>query len=197
MKKVVNGSVTVNGYPLQLGPGKAHRGHYLEILQASADQLDAMLSHHSKVLVLRVDFHLNAATTDNAPMSDLIRRFRKKLARQGFKRLGFIWCREHASGQAQHYHAAFIVDGNKCRHPHNLIKRIQAEWEWRELGRVYVPTNCYYLVRRDSPHSARKALARLSYLAKVDTKQRRGASTNDYSASRLRHRLLSAPNVDA
>ncbi|MEX1670345.1 inovirus-type Gp2 protein [Zhongshania guokunii] len=197
MKKIVSGNVMVNGYPLQLGPGKAHLGHYLEILQAAADQLDAMLSHHSKVLVFRIDFHLHAATTDNAPMSGFVRRFRKKLSRRDFKRLGFIWCREHNTGNAQHYHATFIVDGNKCRHPHNLIKLIQYEWEWRELGRVYVPANCYYLVRRNAPYSAKRALARMSYLAKVDTKQQRSASTNDYSASRLRHRLLPAKHTDA
>ncbi len=182
--------VTLNGKLLNLPQSKQGKGHYLEILEVIVDQIDAMQSHHSRVLVLRVDLHLHEWTASNSVVSELISRFRKKLARRDIKRLGYIWCREQDGSDAQHYHFAFLIDGNKHRHPKRLIEEIQCIWDERQIGFTYVPKRCYTLLKRGDYVTYQKTFDRLSYLAKVATKSKRKATTNDYSASRIKHREI-------
>lgn len=176
----------INEKELHLPASKQGRGHYLPILVKTVEQLDAMLSYDCKILVFRFDLHLYESTDDNQLMSQLIRRYRQWIGRQGHSRLGFIWCREQATGKAQHYHCAFILDANKTRHSHHHIKKIERLWMDRDYGNVYTPKNCYYVIKRDDAKSYQRAFSRLSYLAKVDTKDVRPSTTNDYSTSRIK-----------
>lgn len=176
----------INGKALWLPPSKQGKGHYLPILEALVGQLDAMLSHHCKVLVFRLDLHLYQGSDDNAVLSAFIRRYRSWAERQGHHHIGFIWCREQHSSTAQHYHCAFMLDGNKHRHPHRIIEAIERLWRDRELGYVHTPKRCYKLLKRDDSATYQQVFNRCSYLAKVATKQQRLPTTNDYSASRIK-----------
>lgn len=187
VKKIIKSqSVVLNGRVLQLPASKGGKGHYQPILARIVDQLDAMLSHHCKLLVFRLDFHLNGGTDNNRLMSEFIRRYRKWTKRQGYSRLGFIWCREQESSKAQHYHCVFIFDGNKTRHPHRHIRQIERLWDAFQQGSVFTPKNCYCVLKRDDDAAYQLLFDRLSYLAKVATKNIRPATTNDYSASRIK-----------
>ncbi len=104
-------------------------------------------------------------------------------------RLGFIWCREQEHSHAQHYHCVFILDGNKTRHPHRHIEQIEGLWEERQLGSVYTPKNCYIVLKRGDDEAYQRLFDRLSYLAKVATKNLRAPATNDYSTSRIKPKL--------
>lgn len=187
LKKIIKEpAVVINGKALQLPISKQGKGHYLPILQITVDQLDAMLSHHCKVLVLRLDLRLHMGSPDNRVMSSFIHRYRNSLQNKGFKRIGYVWCREQDTSHAQHYHCVFLLDGNKARHPHNIIKAIEHLWEDWELGSVYTPGKCYRLLKRDDSDGYQTLFERLSYLAKVATKSNRAVTTNDYSASRIK-----------
>jgi len=187
MKKVITGPVVVvNNHTLNLPNSKKGLGHYLPLLEKTVEQLDAMLSYHCQVMVLRIDLRLYVGTTDNKPMSDFIRRLRKRLTSKGYKRVGYVWCREQQSSAAQHYHLAVIVDANKSRHPHNLIELIQYLWETWGHVKPYTPKNCYGVIKRGDDVAYEKQFCRLSYLAKVATKENREKTTNDYSASRIK-----------
>jgi len=187
VKKVVLAPVVlINNHTLTLPNSKKGLGHYLPLLEKTVEQLDAMLSYHCQVMVLRIDLRLYVGTTDNKPMSDFIRRLRKRLTAKGYKRVGYIWCREQQSSAAQHYHLAVIVDANKSRHPHNLIELIEYLWETWGHVKPYTPKNCYAVIKRGDDIAYGSQFSRLSYLAKVATKDNREKTTNDYSTSRIR-----------
>jgi Inovirus Gp2 len=186
VKRVVNGSaVTIDGVTLQI-IGGAKQGCYVEILERTKQQLDAMLSHHCKILVLRLDLSINYYTPMNELISKFIRKVRKKLVRQyGFTRMGFIWAREQEKAKKQHYHFALIVDANKVRHPHRVISicvRIAEAWELR----LFTPKHCYYQINRGDKLGYQRAYRRLSYLAKTRGKGYKAGSANDYSSSRIK-----------
>jgi len=187
MKKVIIGpEVIVGNHTLTLPYSKKGLGHYLPLLEKTVEQLDAMLSYHCQVMVLRMDLRLHVGTSDNKPMSDFIRRLRKRMSAKGYKRVGYIWCREQQSSAAQHYHLAVIVDANKSRHPHHLIKLIEYLWETWGHVKPYTPKNCYGVIKRGDDIAYGKQFSRLSYLAKVATKDNREKVTNDYSTSRIK-----------
>jgi len=187
MKKVITGPVVIVGnHTLTLPYSKKGLGHYLPLLEKTVEQLDAMLSYHCQVMVLRIDLRLYVGTNDNKPMSDFIRRLRKRLAPKGYKRVGYIWCREQQSSAAQHYHLAVIVDANKSRHPHHLIKLIEYLWETWGHVKPYTPKKCYEVIKRGDDVTYGRQFSRLSYLAKVATKDNRKKTTNDYSTSRIK-----------
>lgn len=181
-----------NNFAFKLPLSKGGKGHYLEILEKIKDQIDAMLSHHSKVLVVIVGLHLHEWTPDNEVMSTFLRRLKTllKAKKVGLKRVGHTWCREQDASDCQHYHFALIVDGNKFCRSHNLVKLIERTWEhWGCFPKPYTPKNCYYRISRGCEGSYRRAFTRLSYFAKVATKGQRPESTNDYSTSRIRFKV--------
>lgn len=178
----------INGRSFDLPASKQGKGHYLPILEAVVEQLDALLSYHSKILVFRQDLRLYDGTDTNDPMSTLIRRYRPWLRRRGHKRLGYIWCREQDTSDAQHYHSAFILNANNTRHPKYHINQIEHYWEILGNADARTPKNCYLVIKRGDNTAYQQAFKRLSYLAKVATKDKRDKATNDYSASRIKVR---------
>mgnify|MGYP000397287825 CR=1 FL=1 len=186
MKKVIRASeIELDSSVLGI-QGNLKQGCFLEILERIKQQLDAMLSHHCKILVVRLDLHVGGYRPENEIMSKFIRKVRKKLyAYYGFKRLGFIWVREQERAIQQHYHLAFFMDANKVRHPDKLIsicERIAKAWELF----LFTPKNCYYLINRNDSKAYSKAFYRLSYLSKERGKGYKAKAANDYSASRIK-----------
>ena len=178
--------MVINNKGLYLWYREYSKGHYLPILKSAAGQLDAMLSHHSKVLVFRLDFRLHEGTDSNILISEFIRRYRKHSVRHGVNRLGYLWCREQATKNKPHYHCAFFVNGHVHQHPHNLIEQARYYWETWECGSLSIPKNPYLLVGRNDEEAYQQAFNRISYLAKVGTKGDRPPTTNDYSSSRIK-----------
>lgn len=189
MKTVVKAKqVVINNKTLSLWHRKNAKGHYLPILEKSVDQMDAMLSHHCKIMVFRLDLRMPEYTETNQTVSGFIKRYRKGLKSMGFKRLGYIWCREQASSDKQHYHVAFMVDANRYQQPHHLIELAEYYWECWTGGSVFIPKSPSRVIRRGDQAAYNECFNRLSYLAKVSTKDKRPEATNDYSASRLKFR---------
>jgi Inovirus Gp2 len=146
-----------------------------------------MLAHHCKILVVRFDLHLHDWTDNNKPISDFQRKLRQRLRRSyKLKRMGYVWCREQVRGNSQHYHCAVIVDANRIQYPHKLLCLIDEVWQGWGHPQPYTPKNCYYTVCRDDSKAYQEVFDRLSYIAKVDTKQNRLATTSDYQASRIK-----------
>lgn len=169
---------------------KRNQGYFSHILVKSVEQINAMLSYHNKVLIFRLDFHLNEPTEKSELVSSFIRRLRSWFKRQGYKRLGYIWCREQGNSDKPHYHMAFIVDANKCRNPYRLIKQVEHYWQDWQYGFVYTPRNCYYVLKRNDEVQYQKVFSRISYLAKTKTKGTKLLSANDYSASRIKSKYM-------
>lgn len=158
----------------------------MEILERTKAQLDAMLSHHSRIMAVRLDLRMYEYQPNNELLSRYVRKVRKKLvARYGLKRVGFIWARERENADHQHYHFSVFVDANKVRHPKYIIDICSRVWaNWGQSP--YTPKNCYYIIRRGNRDEFQKAFHRLSYLSKESGKGYKSKSANDYSASRIK-----------
>ncbi len=88
----------------------------------------------------------------------------------------------------QHYHVTFMVDGNKHQHPSLLIDMAKIYWEDRDIGTLFVPKQCYGLLRRGDEKGFLSILEHLSYLAKAFSKGNKTKTTNDYEGSRIKPR---------
>lgn len=187
MKNIVNGVVIkMNTDALYIYNKKKYE-YFLEILCAIEDQLNAMISRHSKVMMLRLDFHLNSYTEDNLEISRVIEKIRKHLARKyNMKKFGYVWAREIENSSVQHYHLTLFLNGNKISYPSKLIDWIEKIWTNRGHSKPYTPKNCFKIIVRDDVDGMQYAFKRAAYLAKVRGKMGSAAGVNDYSASRLK-----------
>lgn len=194
MKQVVRvGTVVIQGQVLPICANSKH-GCFVEILERTKDQMDAMLSHHSKILVIRFDLHVDTYQPTNALISKFVRKLRKKLtAKYKLTRIGYIWAREQEKAKRQHYHFALIVDANKIRYPKKVLEIVDGIWQAWLLPKPYTPRNCYYLVKRGDTEIYQEAFYRLSYLAKTRGKGYKSKTANDYSASRIAHKQVAEP----
>jgi Inovirus Gp2 len=163
------------------------RGCYLEILEALKSQMDAFLSHHARMLFVRVDLHQYEYSDDNKPMSDFMRKFIKRLKRDyKMTRVGYLWVREMEKAKRQHYHLVVMLDGRAVRYPKKVIEvaeSIADGWGW---PKPFTPKKCYYTVHRSDFDSFAQAFRRGSYLAKERGKGYKGITANNYGRSVIR-----------
>jgi len=181
-------TVVIQGQALPINANGKH-GCFVEILARTKDQLDAMLSHHSRILVIRFDLHVDTFQPDNKLISDFVRKLRKKLkANFNLTRIGYIWAREQEKAKQQHYHFALIIDANKVRYPTRVLETVDVIWQAWLLPKPYTPKNCYYVVKRFDTVKFQEAFNRLSYMAKTRGKGYKSKTANDYSTSRINHK---------
>lgn len=187
MKRVIKTEdVELCGKVLKLPPSKKGKGHYFEILQKLVSQMDAMLSHHCKLLIFRVDLHLHQKSGTSRQLSTFFRRLKRRLETRGVKRLGYVWCREQDQAEKQHYHVCFMVDGNIYRNPYHLIELIRDYWTDWQVGSIWQPKKSFYNLGRGDLIGYQEVFDRISYLAKVDTKGNKPKTSNDYGGSRIK-----------
>ena len=180
--------VSIDGVELRVN-ADGKKGVFLEIVEAAKEQLDAMLSHHARVLVVRLDIRQHDYTADNKPMSRFMAKLIKRLKRRyETDRIGFVWVREMERAKHQHYHLALMLDGRKVRHPARiieLVEEIAERWDW---PKPYTPERCYYLVHRNDSEAYRDAMYRLSYMAKERGKGYKAGTANNYGRSAVKPR---------
>ena len=164
-------------------------GVILAMTKNMINQLDAMLSHHSKIHLVRFDLHVSEYTQNN----EIITKFNRKLFRwlkreYKLKRIGFMWCREQETSDNQHYHYALMLDGHKVQHPECILEQVKEIWNIHLNGFMYIPESCYYNIERGNDQSRRDAIYRISYLAKAKSKDKKAPQTKNYGTSRIKHK---------
>ncbi|MDN3638747.1 inovirus-type Gp2 protein [Simiduia curdlanivorans] len=160
-------------------------GIYTAILKRFVGQLEAMLSHHSRVLVVRVDLREYSKYPDNNRVSTFLARLIAHLKRHyDTKRIAYGWVRELEKAKQQHYHAFLVLDGHKVNRAHYINQKCREIWSFMD-GSQYTPANCYYHFHRDDQLKQQAAIYRISYLAKGRGKGYRPEQTKDYAASRI------------
>lgn len=188
--------VELDGMPFRVNNGGGKHSCYVEILSVIHDQLEAMLSYHSKVLVLRLDLHLGDYSHDNHELSRFIEKIKRRYHdHYRGQRMGYIWVREQEKAKQQHYHLALYLDANKIQHPAKLIYWIEQRWQSRGHPKPYTPENCFAVINRKNDSFKQAIFERLSYLAKTRGKGYRCKDTNDYSGSRIKPKKTSAGDV--
>lgn len=167
----------------------ATQGCYVEILERIKCQMDAMLSHHSRVIVIRLDLHVNHYEDKNSLLSKFIRKLRKRLTnRYDIKRIGFVWVREIETAKKQHHHLAIMLNANKINYPTKVYDLIDEIWMGWNQPKPFRPKNGYYNLTRTDTDTYQAAFERLSYLAKERGKGYKAKKANDYSTSRIKPR---------
>lgn len=208
--RIISNEPTINLDGLELNVMVRGEGYYKEPLKAFKDQLDAMLSHHSKVFVFRFDIRikednyyndegieLDTFTDDNQVITNFLRVFNRWLkGRYNLLRIGYIWCREIEDAKKQHYHLVFMVDGNKINKSASLYNTIMPKIKEiaDKQGLVeHIPPNPYMVDNADLKQNDytlyKDAFYRASYLAKVSGKNIKGERANNFQPSRVKPRL--------
>ncbi len=163
-------------------------GLYTQPLIRMLSQIEAMLSHHNKVFLLRIDLH----QSDYTDTSKHVSRFFKQLSaflqkHYDLKRIGFAWAREQEKANSQHYHCFILLDGNKVKAPHRLTEA--AQWYWTVLheGTLSWPEiRCCYQLTRNNRNTLQDAIYHISYLAKGRGKGCKPAQAKNFGVSRLK-----------
>lgn len=176
-------ALTINGDTWWVNSAKS--GLITHAIKSMIGQIDAMLSHHSKIHIIRFDLRIYEYTQNNEIVTTFNRRLHKWLKRKYIlKRIGFMWCRELETSKKQHYHYALLLDGHKINYPEEVNKKVKDIW--RQLdGSEYFPEHCYYNIKRNDYESIQAAIWRISYLAKTRGKGYKPQQTKNYGTSRI------------
>ena len=159
---------------------------FTDILDTMHAQMQAMLSHHNKVIVVRIDLHCEKYTSGNSELSRFMCKVRKRpYSHYKCTRFGYLWVREQERQKSQHYHVMLIIDANKIQHPSALLGWLQERWSVRGHPRPYVPKHCFYKINRGDDKAFGEAFYRCSYLAKERGKGYGSLGANNYSGSRV------------
>lgn len=176
-------------YRINSGKNKAIFTHQMGKI---IEQIETALTWYKRVFTLVFDLRVKVFTSDNNYMKVLLSKLRFYLTKHyKMEKLGYAWCREQYKSSTQHYHMALMLDGAKINYPHKLLNTIQQMWcEITFGGHLYTPKNCYYMIHRDrkslNDDTKERAIYRVSYQAKVKSKEKNTAKANDYGTSQLK-----------
>lgn len=186
MKQVtIDDHIVIGGrvYPINKGV----HGCYRIIIQRTVDQLLALSSYHSKVLINMFVLHSHREEQDNAIMSRLMRKMTRHInRRKSGGRLAYVWVRELSSNKKTHFHLALFVNGNTFNGVWGFFIAIQKLWQglW-DVGSVHYIEKTYKYVRDDNA-MLMQAVYHLSYFAKTRTKEGCPNFVNEFCTSRLK-----------
>ena len=198
MRKLTNKpAVKIDGLilPIQnIGKDGTLYDCYVEPLQRFKREIDAMLSHHDKVFVLRLDVHVHTHSQTNEVISKFRKSYTDRIKRYyKTKNVAYVWCREVEKKKKQHYHFAVIVDGNEAWVAGALLAMAEEVAAIQDLSIGYCDNPSYLIKRTDLAKgdysTYNDAFYRLSYLAKERGKTIKAERANSYQTSRIKPRL--------
>jgi len=162
-------------------------GIYTHMMKGMLDQVEAMLSHHNKVFLLRFDLHQPSYTDNSEHVSKFIQRLSDHLTvKYKLSRFGYAWVREQEKAKQQHYHCFILLDGNKVQESGYILKAAKKYWELYFDGSLCWPTGrCYHRLTRDDHAALQDAIYHISYLAKGRGKGYKSAQAKNFGRSRV------------
>jgi len=175
-------------YKINSGKNKPIYTHQMKRI---IEQVENMLTWHRRVFIVVFDLHVGSFSATNKQISALIEKVRYYIEKNyKTKKFGYCWCREQHTSDKQHYHIGIMLDGAKINYPHKLLGGILNIWkEITPDGTLYTPKNCYYSTIRKNESVKLEAIYRLSYQAKVWTKDKNNVHANDYATSQIKANL--------
>ncbi|GAA60577.1 hypothetical protein P20652_2443 [Pseudoalteromonas sp. BSi20652] len=161
-------------------------GIYTKQMKSMLNQLEAVLTHYSQVLILRFDIRTFAYTDDNNVITGLFTYLLRHL-KQTYQtdNIGYHWTREQEKAKQQHYHCVLILDANKVRHP-SRINNFILEMGNTHNVRPWIPENCFYRFKRNEVNVKQNAIYRISYLAKARGKGYKPPQVKNHGSSRIK-----------
>lgn len=190
---------------------KGHSGYYVKILDTIERLFNHMVSRHGKVFCFMFELNYPKSYYSNYPENnDLISHFMKKLMIHYNVKLScnpcYIWARERSDAGQIHYHCILLLNGNKIRDGHRVLRKATQIWEkclGIEDGKGLVHSvfndkeendpfyrNQYYgiqLIRCRSEFDIvyNQCFKAASYLAKCFSKGSAPSFANEFGSSRL------------
>lgn len=101
------------------------------IMRLLEDQARAMTERHSKVLPVRADFRFPqdyVQDGSNLETQKLLKNTVQYYRNQGIE-CRYLAVREQNLSDHPHYHAMFLLDGNKVRSPYGVVQKTQELWK--------------------------------------------------------------------
>lgn len=190
-------SIDLCGVVVELPKSKDDAGHYLDILEAMAQQLRNLLTYTDKLCLFRFDLHVAQWSSGSSEVSRFLAKVKQVLKSKSWKhnRVGHAWCREQTpygysvngfqSANQQHYHCVLILDAHITQNSKSLMPLIERIWK-EELGQPRVWRNDSRILRRGDDKTFGQVMEWLSYLAKVSSKELTPEHAKSYSVSRIR-----------
>lgn len=174
-------------------------GVFTDALDASYAQLDAILTHYSKVVVVLIQLHQSEYTTDNHPLSRFFKSFIAAVKKQyastnnpADSKVAYAWAREESEERTnQHYHIAIMLNGSKCKSSYHINELARQSWlKIDQNNQVWFPKRNAYHISRNHEHCGhhldlRAARMRMSYAAKMRTKELVPVKTRKFGFSHL------------
>ncbi len=156
-------------------------------LKAFIDELNFMLSKHSRVFLFRFDLRFaddNILTDNSKIITIFIRRLRRFIEpHYKTKDLAYSWARELEKAKQQHYHFVLMLDGNRINHPQSLCKKIRQIWF--EISGGSPHWSKWYCFHRTDDNLRSAAVKHVSYIFKVRGKGYKPKQARDYGHSRM------------
>ncbi len=192
-------------------------GCCVQHLQSMFSQIEAMLSWHSKVLMIVFEVHMKVFTPDNKAFSRFLEQAEKRIFRFykrefdiKLNRMGLCWgreihldkeqqkifvasewAREQEKAKKQHYHVIMLLDGDS----------VQSYWNVSQIIKEMIEADCRkdifashwiehepVMIYRNNRESLEKAFYWASYAAKERGKGYRAKTANDFSVSKVPYR---------
>ena len=165
-------------------------GVYVEIMEKIVEQLDASFRIHKRVHVVLFILQHRETSQDNKDISKFMHVLIQWIKRNcKTKKVGYVWVREweKAKTKSHHYHCALFIDGDRVRHPKEIIKAIKSKWyKYGNVPDKFLK-NFYYNIRKENYKEQRDAVIwRVSYYGKTRGKGYRNPQSSDYQTSRLK-----------
>jgi len=186
MKQEIFGDhIEIQGLNYPINTGK--EGCYKIIIERTVEQLLAMSSYHSKILVNMFVLQCQGDERYNDKISRLMRKITKHIRRtKNGGKMAYLWVREMNPDRSTHYHLAIFVNGNTFKSIWRFYLIIRRHWKenW-DNGAVHYISRTYRITRNDWDETC-KAVYHLSYLAKTRTKGCYPYLVNEYCTSRLK-----------
>lgn len=172
----------------------------LEYLERSKKVIDRAHEDYGRVFAFRVDLRFPSGCcalylNDNRVMERFFASFKDKIRHNRNRAhesnpyahdsvVRYIWCRELGQHGIPHYHVvillnndAFCTLGRYELGGANIFNRLHEAWASAlkrsvegVVGLVELPSNPFYLLRRNDPETMAAFFFRVSYLCKADTK---------------------------
>lgn len=160
------------------------------ILTRVFEQIDVMLSYFSKVRVVLLQLNFSQQKKElclsgNKYISVCMQSIIDEISPLYGNTVGYLWVREKVKSDSPHYHIALMVNGHKCKSAYHIQNIAQKCWHELTGGSHWNVDKPTYCIRRNNDTESREARARISYLAKNQTKESNKQS-RCFSSSRLK-----------
>lgn len=190
----------INQHNSSLAPYKGHAYHVFKPKQKSLNKkmvntiisdYEIMLSHYSRVFVVRIELHPNTYSADNKVIRQFLERLTTFLSGEYQSKVIYHCAREQDTAKQEHYHLELMLSAHKINYSDRIQSLVEAMWEMHANGTVAFVDNPFCIVYRGDKASLKGAIYRSSYFAKEHTKE-----LNGKACGLLRNKLPPAKNFD-